>query len=38
MASSPLLAGSQTGGGINDDYSSHKDDTPSTNPNDDFGW
>jgi len=31
-----LLAGS--GGGVGDDYSSDKDDTPSTNPDDDFGW
>lgn len=36
--STSLLTTSNTGGGISDDYSSSKDDTPSTDPDSDFGW
>ena len=36
--STALLAESATGGGISDDYSSSKDDNPSTDPDNDFGW
>ena len=33
-----LAESATTGGGISDDNSVPKDDTPSTDPNDDFGW